>query len=73
MPVVEELADRFRVVLPDLPLHGDSEDRPRHPYTLDWLADVMAGFAADVLGPRAALAATSSAPRSSCGPWRAGG
>ena len=55
MPVVEELADRFRVVLPDLPLHGDSEDRPRHPYTLDWLADVMAGFAADVLGPRAAL------------------
>jgi pimeloyl-ACP methyl ester carboxylesterase len=51
-PVVEYLSDRFRVVLPDLPLHGDSEDRPRHPYTLDWLADVMAGFAADVLGPR---------------------
>lgn len=51
-PVVEHLSDRFRVVLPDLPLHGDSEDRPRHPYTLDWLADVMAGFAADVLGPR---------------------
>jgi pimeloyl-ACP methyl ester carboxylesterase len=51
-PVVEHLADRFRVVLPDLPLHGDSEDRPRHPYTLEWLADVMAGFAADVLGPR---------------------
>jgi pimeloyl-ACP methyl ester carboxylesterase len=55
MPVVEHLADRFRVVLPDLPLHGDSEDRPRHPYTLDWLADVMAGFSADVLGPRAAI------------------
>jgi pimeloyl-ACP methyl ester carboxylesterase len=51
-PAVEHLTDRFRVVLPDLPLHGDSEDRPRHPYTLDWLADVMAGFAADVLGPR---------------------
>jgi len=51
-PVVEHLSDRFRVVLPDLPLHGDSEDRPRHPYTVDWLADVMAGFAADVLGPR---------------------
>jgi pimeloyl-ACP methyl ester carboxylesterase len=30
-PVVEHLSDRFRVVLPDLPLHGDSEDRPRHP------------------------------------------
>jgi pimeloyl-ACP methyl ester carboxylesterase len=51
-PAVEQLSDRFRVVLPDLPLHGDSEDRPRHPYTLDWFADVMSGFAADVLGPR---------------------
>jgi pimeloyl-ACP methyl ester carboxylesterase len=51
-PVVEHLSDRFRVVLPDLPLHGDSEDRPRHPYTLDWFAEVMAGFTADVLGPR---------------------
>jgi pimeloyl-ACP methyl ester carboxylesterase len=51
-PVVERLSDRFRVVLPDLPLHGDSEDRPRHPYTLDWFAEVLAGFAADVLGPR---------------------
>jgi pimeloyl-ACP methyl ester carboxylesterase len=51
-PVVEHLADRFRVVLPDLPLHGDSEDRPRHPYTLAWLAEVVAGFAAEVLGPR---------------------
>jgi pimeloyl-ACP methyl ester carboxylesterase len=50
-PAVEQLSDRFRVVLPDLPLHGDSEDRPRHPYTLDWLAEVMSGFAADVLGP----------------------
>jgi pimeloyl-ACP methyl ester carboxylesterase len=49
-PVVEHLSDRFRVVLPDLPLHGDSEDRPRHPYTLDWFAAVMAGFATEVLG-----------------------
>jgi pimeloyl-ACP methyl ester carboxylesterase len=49
---VEQLADRFRVVLPDLPLHGDSEDRPRHPYTLDWFAEVLGGFAAEVLGPR---------------------
>ena len=40
-PAVEQLADRFRVVLPDLPLHGDSEDRPRHPYTLDWFAEVI--------------------------------
>ena len=44
-PAVEGLADRFRVVLPDLPLHGDSEDRPRHPYTLDWFAAGMGGFA----------------------------
>jgi pimeloyl-ACP methyl ester carboxylesterase len=50
-PVVEHLDDRFRVVLPDLPLHGDSEDRPRHPYTLDWFADVMAGFCREVCGP----------------------
>lgn len=51
-PVVNALSERFRVVLPDLPLHGDSEDRPFHPYTLDWFADVISGFAADVLGPR---------------------
>jgi len=55
-PAVEGLSDRFRVVLPDLPLHGDSECRPRHPYTLDWFAEVFAGFAAEVLGPRPLLA-----------------
>jgi pimeloyl-ACP methyl ester carboxylesterase len=51
-PVVDDLAARFRVVLPDLPLHGDSEDRPRHPYSPEWLADVIAGFCRDTLGPR---------------------
>jgi pimeloyl-ACP methyl ester carboxylesterase len=51
-PVVEGLADRFRVVLADLPLHGDSEDRPRHPYTPDWFAEVIGGFCHEVLGPR---------------------
>ena len=51
-PVVEELTDRFRLVLPDLPLHGDSEDRPRYPYTLDWLAEVMAEFVGETCGPR---------------------
>jgi len=50
-PLVEHLSDRFKVVLPDLPLHGDSEDRPRHPYTLSWFAEVMTGFAHEVLGP----------------------
>lgn len=49
-PVVEHLTHRYRVVLPDLPLHGDSEDRPRHPYTLDWFAEVMAGFCREVCG-----------------------
>ncbi|HUA11565.1 MAG TPA: alpha/beta hydrolase [Solirubrobacteraceae bacterium] len=51
-PAARELASRYRVVLPDLPLHGDSEDRPRHPYTLDWYAEVMSAFANEVLGPR---------------------
>ena len=51
-PVVDELSHRYRLVLPDLPLHGDSEDRPRHPYTLDWLAEVMAGFIRETCGPR---------------------
>jgi pimeloyl-ACP methyl ester carboxylesterase len=55
-PAVEQLADRFRVVLPDLPLHGDSEQRPRHPYTPDWFAEVLGGFAAEVLGPRPLIA-----------------
>jgi len=51
-PVVEELTDRFRLVLPDLPLHGDSEDHPRHPYSPEWLTEVMTGFVRDVCGPR---------------------
>jgi pimeloyl-ACP methyl ester carboxylesterase len=44
------------VVLPDLPLHGDSEDRPRHPYTVEWLSEVIAGFCREVLGPRPLVA-----------------
>ena len=55
-PVVDEIAHRYRVVLPDLPLHGDSEDRPRHPYTPEWLTAVMAGFLADTCGPRPRVA-----------------
>jgi pimeloyl-ACP methyl ester carboxylesterase len=51
-PLVEELGDRFRLVLPDLPLHGDSEDRPRHAYTPDWIVEVVAGFIRDTCGPR---------------------
>jgi pimeloyl-ACP methyl ester carboxylesterase len=51
-PAVEGLEHRFRLVLPDLPAHGDSEDRPRHPYTFDWLAEVLAAFCTDVGGRR---------------------
>jgi pimeloyl-ACP methyl ester carboxylesterase len=51
-PIVDELGDRFRLVLPDLPLHGDSEDRPRHSYSPEWLAEVTAGFIRDTCGPR---------------------
>ncbi len=55
-PIVAPLSARFRVVLPDLPLHGDSEDRPRHPYTPDWLAEVISGFCREVGGPRCIVA-----------------
>ncbi len=54
-PVVAALSGRFRVVVPDLPLHGDSEDRPRHPYTRGWLTEVIGGFCAEVGGPRASV------------------
>ena len=55
-PIVAPLATRFRVVLPDLPLHGDSEDRPRHPYSPDWFADVISGFCREAAGPRCIVA-----------------
>jgi pimeloyl-ACP methyl ester carboxylesterase len=51
-PLVEELGDRHRLLLPDLPLHGDSEDRPRHSYSPEWLAEVLAGFVRDTCGSR---------------------
>src|SRR6201995_1119655 len=55
-PIVAPLATRFRLLLPDLPLHGDSEARPRQPYSPDWLADVIAGFCREVGGPRCMIA-----------------
>jgi len=54
-PIVEPLSARFRVVVPDLPLHGDSEDRPRHPYTREWLTEVIGGFCSEVGGPRSSV------------------
>ncbi len=55
-PLVAELSDRFRLVLCDLPLHGDSEDRPRHPYSPQWFAEVLAAFCHEVAGPRPLVA-----------------
>jgi pimeloyl-ACP methyl ester carboxylesterase len=55
-PIVAPLAERFRVILPDLPLHGDSEDRPRHAYSEEWFAEVLTGFCAEVAGPRPLIA-----------------
>jgi pimeloyl-ACP methyl ester carboxylesterase len=55
-PIVDELSDRFRLVMCDLPLHGDSEDRPRHPYTPEWFAEVMAAFCLEVAGPHPLVA-----------------
>jgi len=55
-PIVEPLEARFRVLMPDLPLHGDSEDRPRHPYSPEWLAEVIAGFCQEAGGPRTMVA-----------------
>ncbi|HVS29056.1 MAG TPA: alpha/beta hydrolase [Solirubrobacteraceae bacterium] len=49
-PVVDALAHRFRLILPDLPLHGASEDGPDYPYTPAWLTDVIAGFCRETLG-----------------------
>src|SRR3712207_3539699 len=51
-PLVDELSARFRLVLPDLPLHGHSQDRPRHPYTPAWMAEVIPCLFRALCGPR---------------------
>lgn len=51
-PAVVHLTHRFRLVLPDLPLHGDSEDDPRHPYSLPWYGEVLSAFCEATAGPR---------------------
>jgi pimeloyl-ACP methyl ester carboxylesterase len=49
-PAARELLDRARLVLPDLPLHGDSEDAPDFSYDLDWAARLVAECSVDVGG-----------------------
>ena len=49
-PIVDALSARFRVVVPDLPLHGDSEDRPRHPLDPDPLRDGVTRVVGAVAG-----------------------
>ena len=65
-PVVEPLSQRFRVVLPDLPLHGDSEDRPRHPYTPDGSRRSSPASAARCSARVRWSAGTTSAPSCCC-------
>lgn len=54
-PIVPLLSDRYRVILPDLPLHGDSEDSPDYPYDPTWMTTLTANFCAEVGGPRVAV------------------
>lgn len=51
-PAIGELLDRVRLVLPDLPLHGDSEDAPQFSYDLDWVTSLIAEFSRDIGGTR---------------------
>lgn len=51
-PASSELLDRVRLVLPDLPLHGDSEEAPDFAYDLDWAARLVAECTVDIGGAR---------------------
>src|ERR1700722_15374368 len=55
-PIVAPLATRFRLLLPYLPLHGDSEVRPRPAYSPYWLAAAPTGFYREAGGPRCIVA-----------------
>ncbi|MBO9532374.1 MAG: alpha/beta hydrolase [Solirubrobacteraceae bacterium] len=51
-PAAGELQDRARLMLPDLPLHGDSEESPEFPYDIDWAARLVAECTRDIGGAR---------------------
>src|SRR5512132_4197132 len=48
------LAERFRVMVPDMPGYGDS-DAPREPHTADGLADLVASGVSALLPPPTSL------------------
>lgn len=56
--VVEDFADRYRVVAPDLPGHGESE-KPDAPYTIDFYAGVLRTLARELGIDRAIVAGSS--------------
>lgn len=51
-PAASELLDRARLMLPDLPLHGDSEESPDFTYDIDWAARLVAECTIDIGGAR---------------------
>jgi pimeloyl-ACP methyl ester carboxylesterase len=56
--VVDEFADRYRVVAPDLPGHGES-DKPDAPYTIDFYAGVLRSLAREMGIEQAVVGGTS--------------
>jgi pimeloyl-ACP methyl ester carboxylesterase len=56
--VVDEFADRYRVVAPDLPGHGDS-GKPDAPYTIDFYAGVVRSLARELSIDDAVVAGSS--------------
>jgi len=56
--VIEEFADRWRVVAPDLPGHGESA-KPDAPYTVDFYAGVLRSLARELGIDEAVVAGTS--------------
>lgn len=52
LPASGELLDRVRLVLPDLPLHGDSEEAPGFGYDIDWTARLLAECTQEIGGSR---------------------
>ena len=56
--VVDEFADRYRVIAPDLPGHGESA-KPDAPYTVDFYAGVLRSLARELGIDEAIVAGTS--------------